>query len=43
MKLAVAAWVDWYNHHRIHQTLGHIPPAEYETNHYAAIKKAQAA
>lgn len=37
MKLAVAAWVGWYNRCCIHQTLGVIPPAEYEANHYAAI------
>jgi putative transposase len=43
VELAVAAWVGWYNHHRIHQTLGDIPPAEYEANHYASIKTAQAA
>jgi putative transposase len=43
VELAVAAWVGWYNHHRIHRTLGDIPPAEYETNHYASIKTAQAA
>lgn len=43
VELAVAAWVGWYNHHRIHQTLGDIPPAEYEADHYASIKTAQAA
>lgn len=43
VELAVAAWVGWYNHHRIHRTLGDIPPAEYEANHYASIKTAQAA
>jgi transposase InsO family protein len=26
--------------HRIHRALGDIPPAEYETNHYASIKAA---
>jgi transposase InsO family protein len=43
VELAVAAWVGWYNHHRIHQTLGDVPPTEYEADHYASIKTAQAA
>ena len=38
VEIQVAAWVGWYNHHRIHGALGDIPPAEYETNHYASIK-----
>lgn len=29
------AWVDWYNHRRLHSTLGYIPPAEHEDQHYA--------
>jgi transposase InsO family protein len=37
-EIAVAGWVSWYNHHRIHRALGDIPPAQYETNHYASIK-----
>jgi transposase InsO family protein len=41
VELAVAAWVGWYNHHRIHASLGDVPPAEYEA-HYASIKTAQA-
>lgn len=43
VELAVAAWVGWYNHHRIHGSLGDVPPAEYETTHYASIKTAQPA
>jgi len=23
-------WVDWYNNRRLHSTLGHVPPEEYE-------------
>jgi len=42
VELAVAAWVGWYNHHRIHQALGDIPPAEYEANYYTAITPARA-
>jgi transposase InsO family protein len=43
VELAVAAWVGWYNHHRIHGSLGDVPPDEYETTYYASIKTAQPA
>ena len=33
--LAVAEYIDWYNHRRLHGELGLIPPAEYETAHDA--------
>lgn len=35
LEVAIAEWVDWYNHSRLHGSLGDIPPAEYETNYYA--------
>ena len=35
LELATLEWVDWFNHRRLHQNLGYIPPAEHETNHYA--------
>jgi transposase InsO family protein len=37
VEYATAGWVDWYNHRRLHGTLGMIPPAEYEQAHYAAL------
>jgi putative transposase len=43
VELATSAWVGWYNHHRIHGSLGDIPPDEYEAIYYASIKKAQPA
>ena len=27
-------WVAWFNHDRIYEALGDIPPAEFEANHY---------
>jgi putative transposase len=33
LELAVAEYIDWYNHQRLHGELGHVPPAEYETNY----------
>lgn len=34
LEIAVAEYVDWYNHRRLHGELGHIPPVEAETNFY---------
>jgi putative transposase len=33
LEIAVAEWVDWYNHRRLHGELGHVPPVEYEQLH----------
>ncbi len=35
VEIAVAEYVDWYNHRRLHGEIGLVPPAEYETNHWA--------
>ena len=34
VEYATLEWVDWFNHHRILEPIGDIPPAEYEANHY---------
>jgi putative transposase len=36
---ATAGWVAWYNNHRLHSTLGNVPPVEYEEAHYAALNR----
>ena len=41
VELATAEWVDWYNHRRLHGETGHVPPAEYEANHYMESTKPQ--
>ncbi|MET9325169.1 IS3 family transposase, partial [Streptomyces sp. NPDC003038] len=41
VELATAEWGDWYNHRRLHGEIGHIPPVEYEANHYRATTKPQ--
>jgi putative transposase len=35
VELATAAWIDWYNNGRLHSSIGHLPPAEYEAAYYA--------
>jgi putative transposase len=34
LELATLTWVHWFNETRLHSALGHVPPIEYETNHY---------
>ncbi|MFJ9381115.1 IS3 family transposase [Streptomyces sp. NPDC101455] len=41
VELATAEWVDWYNHRRLHGEIGHVPPVEYEANHYMESTKLQ--
>lgn len=41
VELATAEYVDWYNHRRLHGEIGHIPPAEYENNHYLTTTNPQ--
>jgi transposase InsO family protein len=36
VEIAVAEYVDWFNHRRLHGEIGLIPPAEFETNHWAS-------
>lgn len=31
VEIATAAWVEWYNDRRLHQTCGYRPPTEFET------------
>ncbi len=34
LELVTLEWVDWYNHRRLYDALGYVPPAEYEAHHY---------
>jgi putative transposase len=36
VEYTTAGWVDWYNHQRLHSTLGMLTPTEAEQAHYAA-------
>lgn len=35
VEMATMAWVDWYNHERLHSHCDHIPPVEFEDLFYA--------
>ena len=36
VEFATLEWVDWFNHRRLLEPIGNIPPAEAEANYYAA-------
>jgi putative transposase len=38
VEIAVAEYIDWFNHRRLHGEIGLIPPAEFETHHWASRK-----
>jgi transposase InsO family protein len=38
VELATLEWVDWFNHRRLLEPIGNIPPAEAEANYYAALE-----
>ena len=37
VELATLQWVSWFNHHRLLEPIGHIPPAEFEANYYRQL------
>ena len=41
VEYATASWIEWWNGARLHSSLGYRTPAEYETDHYAAITDSQ--
>ena len=34
LEIAVAEYIDWFNHRRLHGEIGLVPPAELEAHHY---------
>jgi len=43
VELATLEWVSWFNHERLMQPLGYIPPAEAEANYYRQLSETIAA
>src|SRR5690606_36805407 len=39
VEFATLEWVDWFNHRRLLEPIGNIPPAEAEANFYAALEQ----
>ena len=37
VEFATLEWVDWFNHRRILDPIGNVPPAEAEARYYAAL------
>lgn len=37
VEFATLEWVDWFNHRRLMEPIGNIPPAEAEKNYYAML------
>lgn len=38
VELATLEWVDWFNHRRLLEPIGNIPPAEAEERYYAEME-----
>lgn len=38
VELSTLKWVNWFNHHRRLEPIGHIPPVEPEIAYYASLK-----
>jgi transposase InsO family protein len=41
VEYATLEWVDWFNNRRLLESIGHVPPAEYERE-YHRLNEAQA-
>jgi transposase InsO family protein len=39
VEYATLEWVDWFNHRRLLEPIGHISPAEYEMRYYESVQE----
>ena len=39
VEFATLTWVDWFNHRRLLEPIGNIPPAEAEERYYAMLEE----
>ncbi len=42
VEIATLEWVWWFNHHRLFESHGHVPPAEFEEQYYRNLESAPA-
>lgn len=35
VEISTLEWIDWWNHCRLHEAIGHVPPAEKEAMYYS--------
>jgi putative transposase len=42
VELATLEWVSWFNHHRLLEPIGYIPPGEAEANYYRQLAEGSA-
>jgi putative transposase len=38
VEFATLDWVDWFNHRRLLEPIGYVPPAEYEAHYYEQLR-----
>ena len=43
VEYAALVWVDWFNHRRLLEPLGNLPPAEFESMYYHQLDESAAA
>jgi putative transposase len=43
VEFATLEWVDWFNHRRLLEPIGHIPPAEAEQRYFAMLEQSKIA
>jgi putative transposase len=39
VEIAVAEYIDWFNHRRLHGEIGLVPPVEFEATHWASARR----
>jgi hypothetical protein len=39
VEFATLAWVDWFNHRRLLEPIGYIPPAECEARYHEQLRE----
>ena len=43
VEYATLEWVDWFNHRRLLEPIGNVPPAEYEMMYYVQLEESSKA